>query len=135
MLTNPDNVVNFPRRRPDGSFCVVVTLAVNTKDESLAESIQQWLTQLWVPSSTTWLRVWKTGPGLAVERPELLRYSDEFLSPPTVTSSTATEIRIQLRGKDPQRKLWKDWLVSRILPDLKAQFPEVNDFLSITDCE
>ncbi len=132
MLTNPDILLKFPKRRPDGSFCVVVSFVVGTKDESLPGRIQQWLTEVWVPSNTTWLRDWKTGPGLSVERRELLRYSDEFLSPPTVTSSVDTEIRVQLHGKDPQRKLWKDWLVSRIL---KAQFPEVDDFLSVTNCE
>lgn len=104
MLTDPNNSVVFPRRRPDGSFCVEVTLAVSTQDESLAERIQQWLTEVWVPSNTTWLRVWKTGPGLSVEQPELLRYSDEFLSPPTVTSSMATEIRLRLRGERPAKE-------------------------------
>lgn len=135
MLTNPDNLGKFPRRRPDGSFCVEVTFAVRTTDEGLGERIQQWLTQVWVPSNTTWLRVWQTGPGLSIERPELLRYSDEFLSSPTVTSSMATEIRLQLRGKNRKRKLWKDWIVSRIMPDLRAHFSEISDFLSITDCE
>jgi hypothetical protein len=134
MLTDPKGLVIFPRCRPDGSFCVEVTLAATTKDESLAEKIQQWLTEVWAPSNTTWLRVWKTGPGLSVELPELLRYSDEFLSTPTVMSSTTTEVRLQLLGSEPQRTLWKDWLVFRILPDLKAHFPEVRDFVGITDC-
>ena len=126
-------MVIFPRRRPDGSFCVEVTFVTTTKDESLAGKIQQWLTEAWVPSNTTWLRTWRTGPDLSIERPELLHYWDEFLSTPAVMSM-GTEFRLQLHGKDPQRKLWKDWLILRILPDLKVHFPELGDALRITDC-
>jgi len=135
MLTEPNDGVIFPKRRPDGSFCVEVTLAANTNDEDLGGRIRQWLTEVWMPSNTAWLRVWKTGPGLSVERPELLHYGDEFLSPPILISSVAAEVRFQLRGRDPKQKLWRDWLVLRILPDLKANFPEVGDTLSITNCE
>ena len=134
MLTAPNDSVYFPRRRPDASFCVEVTLEAHTNDENFARKIEQWLTDVWVPSNATWHRSWKTGPDLSVERIELLQYFDEFLSAPTITSSGAAGIRLQLNGRDTKRKSWKDWLVLRILPDLKATFPQVGDILGITDC-
>lgn len=40
------------------------------------------------------------------------------------------ELRLQLLGTK-HSKFWKDWLVSKIAPDLKFKFGEVGDLLYI----
>jgi hypothetical protein len=57
MPTETNAGVKFPRRTPDGSFCVKVTLRANTNDEDLGRRIQEWLTEAWMPLSKTWLSV------------------------------------------------------------------------------
>ena len=91
---------------------------------------------MWAPRNKTWARECKTGPGLTVERPEILEYEDELSAPPEVISCEGSELRFRLRGKG--EKLWKDWMVMRILPDLKAEFPEVEvgaKILGIRNCD
>jgi hypothetical protein len=126
--------VEFPNAGPDGSFCVEVVLSVSADGLALGREVQEWWTDVWAPSNAAWVRIWETGPGLSLERSELLYYQDEFVSPPRVVSRSASEFRFQLLGKDSARKLWKDWLVSRIMPDLKTRFPEIGNLLGISDC-
>jgi hypothetical protein len=117
--------VRFPRRRPDGSFCVEVTLSTSSNDEEPGRRIQKWWDEVWIPADTTWTIIKKTGPGLSVVLPELHLFADEFAAPPKVISCRDFEFRFQLVGKDPARKFWMDWLVRRLIRDLRTGFPEI----------
>jgi hypothetical protein len=124
----------FPDRRPDGSFCVVVGLRTSPDGAAeLADRVRRWMTDVWMPSHPTWTREWKTGVDLARAEKQVLSYADEFSSDPEV-SGEGSELRLRLRGKRDSR-FWKDWLVSRIAPDLRAEFPELSELLYIRDCD
>jgi hypothetical protein len=126
----------FPKQKADGSFCIEVSCSVNTERcNDLARNIQHWWDAVWVPANDVWLRIWKTGPDLAIERPETLRYWEHFLAPPEVISCDQSALRFRLLGNNARDKLWKDWLASRIVPDLKTNFPEVGELLRIVNCE
>lgn len=127
--------IRFPKLLPDGTFCVEITLTVVTENEhELAQKIQEWWVQVWIPNNKTWVRVWETGPGLTGARTEKLRYDESFLTPPEVSRCGASELRFRLRGTG-QSKLWKDWLVWRMMPDLKATFPEIRELQTIANCD
>jgi hypothetical protein len=124
---------NFPKIYPDGSFCVEIRLAVtDTRQGSLGSTMQDWINESWIHDRSTWRRQWRTGPDQAVTEEQILHYQDEFRKPPEVALD-GSELRLRLLGKQ-SAKYWRDWLVSRLIPDLKAKFPELGDRLSIKDC-
>jgi hypothetical protein len=57
---------------------------------------------------------------------QVLRYEDEFVRPPEIVPSKGSEPLIRLAGRESSQA-WRDWIVSRLLPDLKKQFPEVGE--------
>jgi hypothetical protein len=81
----------------------------------------------------SWTREWLTGPNASVVKVQTLNYADEFAAPPVVSVDPETKLRLQLRGKGTA-KFWKDWVVSRLIPDLKSQFPGIGELLCIRDC-
>ena len=122
------NKVRFPKRRPNGSFCVEVALKADSGDPVLlGKRVQEWWSTAWMPANREWRRSWSS------DQTQTLSYSDEFDGEPRVWRCTS-ELRFRFEGK-PSAKWWRDWLVSRILPDLKSKFPEVQDFVRITNCE
>jgi hypothetical protein len=124
------NLVKFPKRRPDGSFCVEVTLRHTSGDTAaLASELREWIATDWTPQNNLWTRNWSNG---SVEE---LRYLDEFSAAPRLTSCENGELIIVLDGKPNAGKVWKDWLVSRMWPDIKKCFPEITDLCSIRDHE
>lgn len=125
------NTPKFPHRNPDGSFCVEVGLELKSDSPGeLVASIQSWFCDVWMVKNSTWVRTWETGPNLESKKNEVLKYEDEFLSVPRVELGRQSELCISLSGAK-LAKLWKDWLVSKIAPDLKTQFPQVGDLLYI----
>jgi hypothetical protein len=119
----------FPKRRSDGTFCVEVTVVIESDDpSSLGEAIQRWILNDWAPQHEIWTRSWSNGTQ------ERLHYGQEFSAPPHIVKCEGSEMRFRLQGKN-SAKLWKDWLVSRLIPDIKQQFPEIGQFQSIHDCE
>jgi hypothetical protein len=88
-----------------------------------------------MPHHSVWQWTWRTGPNLATTYEQVLHYEDDFMKPPEIVSCEGAELRIRLFGKKSS-KFWRDWLVSRLLPDLKAEFPEVEvgKGLCIEDC-
>ena len=126
--------VNFPKRNNDGSFCIEVSLRlVSDSRGDLGSRIQRWIDNEWMVEHSTWKRVWRTGPNLETIDEEILNYTDEFIKAPQISACEASEIQFQLFGKK-SAKFWKDWLVSRFLPDLKAEFPEIDEGISIENC-
>jgi hypothetical protein len=100
-------------------------MSVATDDAvALGQAIGQWWVDEWAPLHKSWVREWSAGDK------EELQFSDEFASPPRVISCKGTELRFQLEGKS-SAKSWKDWIVSRIIPDLRTRFPQVGEFRDI----
>src|SRR5207302_1820149 len=100
--------VRFPKRNADGSFCVDVIVAVETSEpEDFAGHVQSWARQ-WANENQTWTRNW------IPSGQEVLNYADEFQREPYPVSCTPTELTIRFKGQ-PSAKLWRDWLVLRIL--------------------
>jgi hypothetical protein len=127
------NSVKFPARKPDGSFCIEVGVRVNIDFQVDVRRIQDWISGIWMPNHTTWTRDWRTGTNFATIDEQRLNYNDEFRSPPVIVSGPGSELRLRLAG-NRTAKFWKDWLVSRIVPDLRAEFPEIGEVLYIRDC-
>jgi hypothetical protein len=128
------NPTKFPSRKADGSFCVDVGLQLlEGTPGDICKLIDSWFSDTWMDANKTWTRTWSTGPNLEVKKDEVLAYSDEFLRTPMASLGNKSELRIRLFGTKSSR-LWKDWLVSKIAPDLKAQFPYIGDLLYIRDC-
>lgn len=120
--------VNFPKRHPDGSFCIDVSFSVATENyQELSKAIVSWATE-WAGANTVWLRRWEpTG------KTEELRYADEFKGPLTPVFCDAGRLTVRLQGQ-PAAQWWRDWLVSRIIPELKQSFSEIRDGVEIKDC-
>ena len=119
--------VRFPKRREDNSFCVEVTLAVHTVEpEELLRRVQDWSSR-WMEAN----RVWE--PQRDAENMGQLLYGQEFKTEPIPVSCTRTELKLRLEGQ-PSAERWRDWLVLRIIPGLKAAFTEIQDVSGMKDC-
>lgn len=104
----------------------------NTRAD-VVPSIRAWIGDAWMPRNRTWTREGKTGPNLETIRIQELHYDDEFVGLPEVAAGPTSELQVRLRGKKTA-KFWRDWLVSRLMPDLKAAFPEVGELLYVRNC-
>jgi hypothetical protein len=120
--------VRFPKRNADGSFCVDVVVAVETNEpENLSRRVESWCRQ-WTNENRTWKRNW------IPSGQEILNYGDEFKREPYPVACTSTELTIRLEGQ-PSARWWRDWLVLRILADLKSSFVEFRDLDRVRDCD
>jgi hypothetical protein len=118
----------FPKKRPDGSFCVEVTLIVNTNDpKELVNRVHLWLEQ-WVQAN----REWRTS--LAASAGGLLSFFDEFSGPPTCFLKGPNALGLRVEGRPNMGRWWRDWLILRILKDLQGEFSEVIQVESFADC-
>lgn len=114
----------FPARKPDRSFCVEISfLVAGNLHSDLALRIQAWICDDWMPRNHTWTREWE-GAGGKISRVEVLHYDSEFMAPPEFVLIGDRELQLRLRGKKTA-KFWRDWVVSRILTELRMEFPEV----------
>ena len=121
--------LGFPQAMPDGSFCVSVSFDINSsKPNDLADRIQDWIVA-WVKSNHIWERQWSNG-----EIDHLL-FEDEFLSAPILTSCTTIELVMRFRGYSASSKIWKDWIILKITPELTGDFPEIRSLSRITNCD
>jgi hypothetical protein len=124
----------FPARSADGSFCVEIGVNLNSNvQQDLVPSIQAWINDAWMPRNTTWTREWMTGPNLSTSSAQELQYDNEFTGPPEVAAGPSAELQLRLRGKKTA-KFWKDWVISRLVPDIKEAFPGIGELLYIRDC-
>ena len=124
----------FPRISNDGTFCVEVVLGIPADhDDNLAVHVQQWINAAWAPTHSTWTRLWRTEAGSVVIE-EILRYEDDFLEPPEILSGEGSELHIRLHVKGSS-SWWRDWFVSRLIPDLKERFPEVGGLVRLGNCD
>lgn len=125
------DAVKLPASDEEGDFAVEVGLGLqDCTSPEIAEKIQTWFNESWMARNKTWTRVWSTGMKFSIKRTQILHYNDDFRTPPKVDVGEHLELRLHLLGTK-HSKFWKDWLVSKIAPDLKFKFGEVGDLLYI----
>jgi len=130
-VEKPMNNKLFPRVCPDGSFCVDIIIELtHGKSGDLAPRVADWLRNDWHPNNRIWIRSWTSGKGVREER---LLYDADFTAPAKALPHEDSKISIRLVGKG-ESKFWRDWLVSKLLPDLKKQFSEIGEGLSARNC-
>jgi hypothetical protein len=112
----------FPKRRSDGSFCIEVSLRIESKAPAdLKARVTRWLED-WpaANASRRWFR-------------EEVRYSDQFTGPPFDADCHDGSLSFKIEGR-PAAKWWKDLLLIGLVKDLHDAFPEVTGVEHITDC-
>jgi len=126
--------VLFPAVDADGRSCVEIGVATEVEYRGKEEAINAWFRNSWCPSNTIWQREWTPGRNAGPIRLQRLSYGALFSEPPRVNYALQGMLCISLVGK-LRGSLWKDWLVSKILPDLRKSFPGVSDEVKfIQDC-
>jgi hypothetical protein len=115
--------INFPKKRLDGSFCIEITLHVNTKDgKGLATRITSWLKE-WTQRNRYW--------NLFEEN---LDFFNDFAEAPTCAARTQESLVVRVEGRPKFTKRWKDWIVLKLLKDLQAQFDEITAVEAFVNC-
>lgn len=127
-MTNRFPKRKFPKLRPDGSFCVEVTLNARTTDlDALASRITEWI-ESFLRNNRYW-----TWP-FAKEKGGVVDFFDEFVATPSCVATPPHSLVIRVEAK-PEAKWWKDWLVVRLLGDLRKDFDnEIVGVNEIGDC-
>jgi hypothetical protein len=109
----------FPKRRPDGSFCIEQQLSIDSENPAvLATRINDWIEE-WVLAN----RYWECK--LAETEGGALDFYDEFARPPYCVAGDSGSFLLRVEGCPGAKKLWKDWLLSRLMKDLVAAFKEL----------
>lgn len=112
----------FPRRAPNGSFCIAVMLGVDTRSPDLLERrVAGWLAT-WSQRNRTW--VWFG---------EEVEYSSEFDGSPFHVECTTQDLTFRMKGQ-PTAKWWRDILAVHLLEDLQVAFAEIVGVVKIEDC-
>jgi hypothetical protein len=83
--------------------------------------MQSWTDDVWTPRNIEWIRVWRGG---TYEETEILSYRQDFVRSPEILLKDKSTLLITLYVRRPSRQ-WKDWLVLRLMPDLREEFVEV----------
>lgn len=123
----------FPRTDARGHFQVKAGLRLEARlGEECSARIKEWLDDRWVRENRVWHRKWKTGPNLSILNTEALEFEDSFLRSPDVIFEPPATLCILLHGRD-RSSPWRDWLISKIIPDVRRAFPQVGDPLFIKD--
>jgi hypothetical protein len=128
------NKAKFPVRKTDGSFCVEIGLsAAPGAIMEFSARVQTWILTDWMPYNSIWKREWRTGNNLQTVDEQVLNFEDEFIGAPEVIGFETSVLQLRVFGK-ASAKFWKDWLILKFLPDLRATFPEVGNQLYMRDC-
>jgi hypothetical protein len=123
--------VMFRAKRKNTTFVVEIEMSVSADAvTSLFDDIQRWLNDEWVPKNQLWRRVSRDAGREYVQN---LLYSDEFSSPPRVLSG-GSQLRLVIEGRNAGNS-WRDWLVARLIPDVKSRFPQIGEVLLIRNFE
>ena len=112
----------FPKRNPDGSFCIEVQLRLGPQPrENLTEAVPAWF-ERWLPlnSRSQWFD-------------EEMLYENEFSGPPFGYVQTPTHLHFRLNGK-PGAKRWRDFLALELVKGLQRDFAEIEQVEAVHDC-
>ena len=121
--------VRFPKRRPDGSFCILACFHVASGDPvNLKTELDAWFRQ-WVQNNQTWTWTYETG------EQQTFSFTDEFSGVPVPVLLNEHEVGIRFEGQPTAAKFWKDWLALKIVPDIRSDFQELGDLTRIVDCD
>ena len=93
----------------------------------MAVAVGEWLAR-WTIENELWTWEYDTGGS------DTFRLSDELRKAPEVASAAESELTIRIQGQATSTGFWRDWLVLKLIPDLKAAFPEIGSFLTARDC-
>lgn len=125
----------FPKVDSEGRFVVRIGLQLfppsGAKD---AEKIGRWLIDQWLPANRTWRRKWANGQNALRNIEEELLFSDSFYSYPEVSYRERDTLCVVLHGKS-RSALWRDWMISKIIPELKEEFPNIGDRLFVENAD
>jgi hypothetical protein len=109
----------FPKRRPDGSFCIETRIAIDAADRAvLASRINDWIEE-WVRANRYWECKFAESEGGVFD------FYDEFARPPYCVTGDSGSLFLRVEGCPGAGKWWRDWIGSRLLPDLRAAFREI----------
>lgn len=109
----------FPKRRLDGSFCIETRLAIEAKDPAvLASQINSWIEE-WVRSNRYWKSKFAEAEGGVFD------FFNEFARPPFCVTRASGSLFLRVEGCPGAGKWWRDWIGSRLLPDLRSAFKEI----------
>jgi len=125
----------FPKVDSGGKFDVKIGFALDPNcGFECAKEIGKWLIDQWLPANQSWRRKWASGPNGSVVIEETILFSDSFYQDPEVSYQAPDCLIIVLHGK-ARSAPWRDWMVSRIVPELQAQFPQLGDRLFVEDAK
>jgi hypothetical protein len=113
----------FPKRRPDGTFCVEIVFRLET------DSPDELLLRV-----TAWLRDWVARNPRSTWFGEEVSYSDEFAGAPFGIKCDTKELHFKMEGQ-ASAKWWKDWLVIGLLSEIEKAFVEIKKIHSVRNCE
>jgi hypothetical protein len=115
------------KRNSDGTFCVEICVGLlSTDTKHLAALMQHWILEEWMPNNSAWTIDWRTGKNLSITREETHFYKDDFIKPPNIISTEDSKLRLRLYGSK-STTFWRDWLIMKIMPDLRTKFPEIGE--------
>ena len=116
-------LIKFPAVRPDDTAQVDVCLtAAGTSPDSLVEALSIQLSAIWNNGSPFRLFEFTFDP------------TKELVGPPIVAASPDGAV-LTFVLKDGRARIWKDWFILRVVPQLTAELPTlaVTRFASPTD--
>lgn len=117
----------FPKLRPDGSFCIEARVRVSTNElDVLASEVTNWLDR-WVRENQYWKR------SLVKKGKVVLDYFDDYAGLPSLLTCPPDFLILRLAGR-PGARWWKDWLILRLLKELRNAFEEITALERIIDC-
>jgi hypothetical protein len=117
--------------RKNATFLVEIEMSLpEGATDALREEVQRWLSDEWAPMNQLWRRVYRNAGRACVQD---LLYSEEFSSPPSVLRG-GSKLRLVMEGRSCSQ-FWRDWLVARLIPDVRSRFPLVGETQIIRNFE
>lgn len=109
--------IRFPAKRKDGSFEILITL----RGMPSIETGRRWLSR-WTSRNSVWEHETIVRGNRSTE---VVRLADDFFLPLIFEKGPKGHTFIRLLVK-PESKLWRDWMILRLLKDLSSEVPGVD---------
>jgi hypothetical protein len=113
----------FSSKRATGRALLEIGFPVVKEAEpNLAEAIQAWIQDTWMPKNKEWNNKSRL-------EPRLVLYRDTFYSEPKISESSG--LLILNLDTNLSSKEWRDWLVLKIIRDMRERFPIIGEPLHV----